>query len=1231
MFPRFRQYLTRADGRTAGAIVLMSAVVLAYFFGRTFVEPLPRQYQLDFGNAKWIQAPGHEASGYFRKTLYISAPLNQAWISLSATGNYKLTINDIILDAVQYPGARPSGIYDIKQLISPGKNVIAVYVAGGQFPGPVQLRVRGSYAYASSPEVQFLSDSTWKVSGTPDGIVSSLPWSSQGLDDTLWTNAIETKNGERFATVLPVASDPRLIEHPPIGDWIGAPQADAADVTFTYEFDSHSSYTSSWLQLASTGAYDLLVNGRPVALESAPNRASIFGPQAPIALPGSVIATSSQLPAIIVPASGLPGSSFLSIATRASSSSIASPGTSAGQTGASGTSSPQTGTSSASASATLTHPAAAPLGGQKSGAGKTSSSGSSTSQLSSATTTSAGATGVPLTGKQSSSQASSPQSASSSQTVASPSSGNQSSTSTVIGPANVTMDEVLQIPDQTDAGGLSRLDLVDISPPTAPVSPQLVAQPGSFGFAQAALTLTAFDVSEWVHAGTNIIEVRIHSGQGPALLLADGLIDSGAGRVLRIGTDQNWSALVSARGESNGKPLPAVVVAGFAGMPWGPLPQIASYSNLLPGQDLRIILRWSATMVLTVALTVALWIFAAPAFVSDREDLVVLWNHDAIAHLPILVVLVGLWLFCFDVRIPYDWCFRPLVIVVIVAALILNKVLLLGSCFVGRPQNLAFVSLDSIRHRWRWQPIALGCIVIAAFLLRAWGLTATPMGHDETAMAMVSKGVLKVGFPYATAGSYTRWMSTYELVPYPLALSSLIFGATPLGYRVPALLFGTLTVGLVGLVGYRMMSWRVGLVSAFIYAFMAIPLNWSQDGFYLTQEGFFSLLTIWLFYEAIRDPGIHRRYLTYAAVGFILTYLSWEGSGFILPTLVIAILVLKWGDFAWMKDPYLLTCFLIVAALVIFQLCFRQLVMVPDYLGAVKDLSELTTPEFVLLDRIVFDPLFYVRNLFFADNFGVLTVLFIAGIVFVRRNQPLLYLYIFVGMLYLWYSYFLAHYAPRYYFNWISLLVLGAVGTYFYFWDRIAAVALARRFAILRTTPLYAGLVIVILSANPFALKLYRMTLDSSNPAYFNRLGVAFKPDYRGADIYVATHWSRGDLVITMVPHVYLFDTGRWPDYSINTMLSQRITYDGGAGHPMYIDKWLGVENVRSLNEIEALNARYKRIWFIQRTEQTSAPDVKTFLAEKGKVVYEGVLQEVILLPGTAPLSPTEGPSAAHS
>jgi hypothetical protein len=301
------------------------------------------------------------------------------------------------------------------------------------------------------------------------------------------------------------------------------------------------------------------------------------------------------------------------------------------------------------------------------------------------------------------------------------------------------------------------------------------------------------------------------------------------------------------------------------------------------------------------------------------------------------------------------------------------------------------------------------------------------------------------------------------------------------------------------------------------------------------------------------------------------------------------------------------------------QLFWRMRIGVPDYLGAVVTLSQVTTPSLVFLNRLVFSPYFYFQCELFVENHFLLTLLALIGMPLAWRKQPLLYLYISLAVLETAYTCFLSHVAPRYGFFWTPLLVLAGVGSFFYIWDSIAELpAFGTVFAGSRWMGLCAGIVMLILGTNPFILKLYRLSLDPSSLHYFARLGAEFKFDYHSSDDYVAGHAAPGDIIISDGPgaHVFFFYNGYWPSASMDSLLNNRITYDGGRGTPAYTDK-LGLPMIRDLAQLVLATAQGRRVWVM--THGADSPEVISFTQGRGRYVFESGGERVFEMTGAGP------------
>src|SRR5581483_5548052 len=136
----------RRDLFFSRALVTVTALVLAFFLCKTFVDPGPRQYPLEFGASRWIEPPQVSAAGYFRDTLYVSKPVARCWIEVAATDHFILYVNGIEVNESYFGAARVTGIFDIRPWMVQGKNVIAIYVPRVFAPGSSQVRARGQYA-----------------------------------------------------------------------------------------------------------------------------------------------------------------------------------------------------------------------------------------------------------------------------------------------------------------------------------------------------------------------------------------------------------------------------------------------------------------------------------------------------------------------------------------------------------------------------------------------------------------------------------------------------------------------------------------------------------------------------------------------------------------------------------------------------------------------------------------------------------------------------------------------------------------------------------------------------------------------------------------------------------------------------------------------------------------------------------------------------------------------------
>jgi hypothetical protein len=1020
----FLQYIKTRQGGFSLFSVIACAVILGFFCVVSFIDLPGNVYRMDFGSAQWIQAAVPCQHNFFRKTLYIPGEVDRAWIQVSATDKYILYVNGKKIDSRTFNSTCVAGLVDLKKVLKPGKNVIAFEVDRYSFPGSGQLLVRGFYRLVGSPVQEFLSgpgDRSWRASSTPDGILGGYEWKTPQLDDSFWKLPQVAPASERFPVIESVPIDPRLYETRPTGKWIAPPLGTSRQASFSYQWQIPNNRHETWIQIAATGNYDLIVNQRLVTTE---------------------VATS-------------------------------------------------------------------------------------------------GGTFVPL------------------------------------------------------------------------INPQP--------------RLLAYNITRWLHNGTNLVLIRVSSQTlQPALLLADGYTVLPQGRLQLFATDGSWNTLLFTK-----NPQPAVVVAQYGDQPWGTLEQTVAPAFVTPVYDTQRIISWTWVLAVTLVLTVGLWILAsvlvAPLVHQPVEKL---WTCDALFHLCVLILMLFLWLLCFDVRFQSNWCFKPRIAEGLILLLAAGKLLLLLPRSRERKVEAAAIEtptpIESPRRSWvqtYWKVLVLVGIVILGFSLRARQLTTMSLDVDEFGVIQFSHGVQKKGYPFIQLGSFEKEVTTYELVSYSISVARQFLGESESAYRTPALIYSTITIALIGIVGMRMMGWRVGLTAALIFATFPTGIWWGHNAFWPSQEQMFSLATFWCFYEAIRVRGgpLRHGFLAAASAGFILAYLTWEGAGFILPTLFICIFAMQWGKYDWMKDWHLWRCCVVICFAVGIQLTHRQVASLPAYMQTGISLSDVTTPVPVWFDVTHYDPQYYLNYCLLAENYVLMTLFVVFGVGFCWRDRPLRYLCLSIAVMLGWYTEFLPAYAVRYSYDYQSLLILASVGIMFKLCDRIAGLGAS----VLRWGAAAAVFSIFVLSTNGFLLQIYRLSRSAPLPYYGERMGI-YRTDYRGAARYVAEHFEPGDGLIVSIPHIFEFYTGMKVDYSINTALDKKITYSGAMEIPRFLDKFRGYPCIRSLEELQDLRGRFKRLWIVQvplgpADNQNSA--VIQYLAKNAKVVYLSYKAEVDLLVATPHIS----------
>jgi hypothetical protein len=497
-----------------------------------------------------------------------------------------------------------------------------------------------------------------------------------------------------------------------------------------------------------------------------------------------------------------------------------------------------------------------------------------------------------------------------------------------------------------------------------------------------------------------------------------------------------------------------------------------------------------------------------------------------------------------------------------------------------------------------------------------------PLDHDEVFMRNVTHGIVERGYPsLAYKGEFFR-LSTYELVPWPEAFCAILTGWPDWSLRVPALLFGTAVCGLLGVIGSRMFNRRTGLLAALIYACLAFDVLWSRHCFHLQQTQFFALLCFYAFYESIRrGGGVDRKYFPAACVLFCLTYLSWEGSGFILPVFALMLIVMNPDDWRWLRQFHFWVGLFFVSAVVLIQLSGRALLL-PVYLTMGYGLSDISSPKLNFLDQRNND-FFYIDQLMLMNSHVLLSILALVGLPLLWWHKPTRYVLTLFFLLLLCYSNLLPIFSIRYCYYYQTLLVLGACAVIVRFYDHIAGLFAT----VSEVNWIWVGrwaqrslaivMVVMFLAASEIGVRFYRVEQPQGIPIAFSRYNDS-SYDYQTPSLYVSGQMRPGDAVITLMPDTFAHFTGK-SAVECNTALNKRIVFNREYDTPVFIDGHSGSMVLRNTAQLRDLYSRHNRVWFIAEAASLfnkQDRDTVSFVKNISRVVYENASGAVYLWDG---------------
>jgi hypothetical protein len=574
-----------------------------------------------------------------------------------------------------------------------------------------------------------------------------------------------------------------------------------------------------------------------------------------------------------------------------------------------------------------------------------------------------------------------------------------------------------------------------------------------------------------------------------------------------------------------------------------------------------------------------------------------------------LMVLFALFVLQFDIRVARTELFGPRVVCGVPFLLLcLQFLLLAGISLFKKATKKEFPSetRDYTVLKNRLALIAVIALVIIGACIRLGDLGHISLNGDEIGTVRFAQGILHKGYPYVTLGGINKPATTYELLPYPVALSITLFGPDDWAVRLPSALFGIANIAIIFILSRRLAGTGAGLLASAIYTFMPLEINLARNARYMVSEQFYAMMCCYSYYRAMEKEEIKARFVYLTGIFFLLCYFTWEGSGYLLPSLLTATFALKGRDFGWIKSWHLWLASVIVSIVVLIQLAYRTYWSVP-FLIIGSGLSDATF-KLMFLNQS-YNPWYYLNEFLLSQDHIILSALALIGLPYIVKRREMRYILTILVSTIVFLSNTFSLYATRYIYFLQPLLIILASAVLLKFaelaWSAVedakGPVAKGLRYGV----PALLSF-ILFMGTNDYILKPYRL---SPNPAPVENprnmaLGAVMEErrnmypvDFRGVNTYLKAHLQPGDAVMTVYTHPTLYYAGK-ADYFEETIVDTQVVFldDNEA---RLANKTVDIPSITDLATFKLTLADHKRVWFV-----ASSYELFNYLNERKFVDY---------------------------
>lgn len=740
-----------------------------------------------------------------------------------------------------------------------------------------------------------------------------------------------------------------------------------------------------------------------------------------------------------------------------------------------------------------------------------------------------------------------------------------------------------------------------------------------------------FDVSAFLKSGDNRVAIMVTTPGEPPRLRADVEATSVRGEVSYAGTDDTWKSIAG-----NATAWQTAEIANND--VWKACTPEIGYLRLQPramerevGEIHPSLGFWGWRAVYDTALMIAFALAGLlgckfiGSLLPRQHDLAASFNSlPYVALLPSAILAAAAALATWD----YAWVgrdfYQPRWLAALAMLVAVQWLALLVIAAFVRSKTTAVEAEHPLRRR---RALVVGGVILAwcvLFGVSTWlrfrDITAEPIHHDEVTCYAFTQAVRQYGFPGGQVDPEIPfgWCATSELTFYPTALVSFFTDDPCLVLRIPSVIFSLGTMALLAYMCWRWFNPQVAFLAAVLYGLSPHTVGSADFGRYFAQVQFFTLLTMYLTYEAVRGTGRPPLGLLWgAAVSFVAMYLSWEGTGFFGIGLALAVLFQRRRHLRpILSFPSFYFACAFVGLVVIAQNAHR-IMQQTERLWYGEGINSLTVMP--MWKFPFFDPVFFLVNTsWIRDALLPMIGLALACIIAIRHRWrfPLRFSLICLVVNAELMSLLLPLRTNRYSYHLVAITILICAAV-------VVAIAqlIVEYFRSVRLPSPYEWYVKATAAFGVVAFAFATCGWTFRTAEITNYVTSAYdvrqlrNPDWEGITDYLLAHMGEHDALVAIFPHEQNFvmaakegreEASHKVDYWLESKLIVQATL--GDHRQIPLDRRSGAKMLYNLEQVQKLFSEYDRVWYCTMRfghAKINEDVVSQYLRQHMDVVYE--------------------------